>query len=65
MLLGLMNKGAELQERQIESNNIMNPVRTGAEWPFGTLNQKCKFLAFSQTRKLRESARCWQFLFIY
>ena len=51
-----LHKGANLQEWQIESNNTMSPVRTGAEWPFGTLNQKCKFLAFSQTRKLRESA---------
>ena len=49
-------KGANLEEWRIESNNTMSPVRTGAEWPFGTLNQKCKFLAFSQTRKLRESA---------
>ena len=49
-------KGVNLEEWRIESNNTMSPVRTGAEWPFGTLNQKCKFLAFSQTRKLRESA---------
>ena len=49
-------KGANLQEWQLESNNTMSPGRTGGEWPFGSLNQKCKFLAFSQTRKLGESA---------
>jgi len=49
-------KGANLEAWQEESNNIMTRVRTGAEWPFGILNQKCKFLAFSQARKLRESA---------
>ena len=47
-------KGASLQEWQIESNNTMSPVRTGAEWPFGTLNQKCKFLAFLNQNPLPE-----------
>lgn len=49
-------KGSHLEAWQVESNDIMSPVRTGAEWPFGLMNQKCKFLAFSQSRKLQESA---------
>ena len=32
-------KGANLEHWQVLSNNIMSPVRTGAEWPFGLMNQ--------------------------
>ena len=49
-------KGAALEDWQNASNNAMSPVRTGAEWPFGNLNTKCKFLTFSQQQKLCESA---------
>lgn len=49
-------KGNHLEDWQVESNNIMSPIRTGAEWPFGTLNTMCKFLSFSQELKLRKSA---------
>ena len=49
-------KGNFLEDWQILSNNTMSPVRTGAEWPFGILHTKCKFLSFSQQLKLREVA---------
>ena len=49
-------KGNHLQGWQITSNDTMSPVRTGAEWPFGILHSKCKFLSFSQSLKLQESA---------
>ena len=51
-----LHKGVALEDWQTASNNTMSPVRTGAEWPFGNLNTKCKFLSFSQQLKLRESA---------
>ena len=49
-------KGLFLEDWERESNAVMSPVRTGAEWPFGNLISKCKFLSFSQSLKLRESA---------
>ena len=49
-------KGNFLEDWQVESNNTMSPVRTGAEWPFGILRSKCKFLSFSQQLKLLEVA---------
>ena len=36
-------KGTYLEPWQLASNDIMSLVRTGAEWPFGIMNQKFKF----------------------